>query len=233
MRFPLDGTLGKEYKLTTLFSPVKHPGIDIAPIPAGNSGVRFYAPERLKVIASGNKPKPQVEGQYLILQGLDSGKYYYAGHFANRYVNQGQVVAEGTHLADLGMTGNADGVHTHLEVRSTPNGSQIDPRSFFAANIKPKEEEVKITQEQARILLFALQGKNGLYDDKNALSGSMDTEIAKYFKGRELGDVLNELWEDKTSKDFRENYQPKANQALKNQTSKPNKLSPGLYQVGG
>lgn len=88
-----------------------------------------------------------------------------------------------------------------------------------------------INNEQARILLFAIQGKNGLYDPKNALTGALDADIAKYFAGRTLDDVLAELWEDKVSKDYRERYQPSAQQALENQSTVPKVLSKGIYKV--
>lgn len=124
MRFPVDNP----YKITTRFS-ASHPGIDIAPIPAGKLGVACYAPEKGTVIASNYKPA--LEGEYIILKG-NSGKYYYFGHFArgSRRYGVGASVNEGDVLATLGMTGKADGVHTHFEVRTSPNGGQIDPLSI-------------------------------------------------------------------------------------------------------
>jgi murein DD-endopeptidase MepM/ murein hydrolase activator NlpD len=119
MRFPVNDP----YKITTKFSAA-HKGIDIAPIPAGSLGVAFYAPERSKVIANSSG---KVEGNYIKLQGLETGRYYYAGHFARTFVITGTIVKEGEVLATLGQTGLATGVHTHFEVRTTSSGGQIDP----------------------------------------------------------------------------------------------------------
>jgi len=88
-----------------------------------------------------------------------------------------------------------------------------------------------INKELARILLFSIEGKNGLYDDKNALTGAMDKEIDKYLAGKPLDEVIVELWNNKVSKDYRENYQVKANDALKGQGKKPIELKKGLYEV--
>lgn len=120
MRFPIDNP----YKITTHFNKVTHPGLDLAPIPAGSGGVAFHAPERSKVIEVGYRPN--LEGNYIKLQG-DSGMYYYGGHFDKVFVITGTIVNEGEVLATLGMTGNADGIHVHFECRKTSTGSQVDP----------------------------------------------------------------------------------------------------------
>lgn len=88
-----------------------------------------------------------------------------------------------------------------------------------------------INLEQARILLFSIEGKNGLYHPKNALNGSLDAEINKYLAGKTVDQVIADLWEAKTSKDYRENYQIKANEALRNQGIKPTELKKGIYEV--
>lgn len=147
MIFPVN----QPYKITTLFS-ASHPGIDIAPIPAGAGGVPCFAPERSRVIASAYLPA--VEGEYVKLLGLDSGKYYYFGHFAknSRTVTVGQNIAENTVIGTLGMTGLADGVHTHFEVRNTSNGSQIDPLGFF--NSVPAQKGQKMLDDNGIINMY-------------------------------------------------------------------------------
>lgn len=124
MKFPVP----QPYAITTKFS-ASHPGIDIAPIPAGTTGRKAVAPEKCKVVQSGYNPS--LEGQYLILKGRT--KFYYFGHFAQRKVSVNQTVAEGATIGILGMTGKADGIHTHHEVRTSQHEGSIDPEKYYKA----------------------------------------------------------------------------------------------------
>lgn len=161
MKFPVN----EPYNITTKFSG-EHPGIDIAPVPAG-SKVVIYAPENSRVIAVGNRPA--LEGRYLILQG---SKFYYFGHFDSVSVTTGMSVTEGTPLGIMGKTGLATGVHTHFEVRNTPNGSQIDPLS-----IKWEDDEVSLltskieNEEENRQLFLAWVGRNPYPQEKGRYVG--------------------------------------------------------------
>lgn len=124
MKFPVD----QPYAITTQFSAA-HPGIDIAPLPAGTTSRQAVAPESGKVV---NSSVGAVEGNFVIMRG-NSGVYYYFGHFSSRNVTTGQMVNEGQSLGIIGQTGQATGVHTHHEVR--PNGpgpgSSIDPEAYY------------------------------------------------------------------------------------------------------
>jgi hypothetical protein len=87
-----------------------------------------------------------------------------------------------------------------------------------------------ITKEKARIYLALIQGKNGLYDRKNALAGDMDNDIDKYFRGRNDDDVFWEIYNSKEARDYRERYQLAAQKALEGQV--PVKvLTKGIYEV--
>ncbi len=148
--------------------PLKHPnkitqgfktghlGIDIAPIPAGTTGVEVVSPENATVIASGNLPI--LEGQYLKLKG-DSGMYYYFGHFAQRLVSINQRVSEGQAIGIMGMTGSATGIHTHHEVRTTSSDGQIDPIKFYEEgdNMQEQIDELNSQLNQTNIYVDQLQ----------------------------------------------------------------------------
>lgn len=124
MRFPVN----QPYNLTTLFSSA-HPGIDIAPIPAGKTGVPCFAPEGGVVVSSGYVAS--LEGNYCIIRG-NSGYFYYFGHFASPAPAKGTRLAEGQKISTLGMTGLATGVHTHHEVRRIQGpGQSIDPMTYY------------------------------------------------------------------------------------------------------
>jgi len=148
MRFPVNDP----YKITTYFSSV-HPGLDIAPIPAGSSNVSCYAPENATVKES---TTGVVEGQYIKLKG-DSGMYYYFGHFSKRLVGVGDKVSEGQAIGILGMTGQADGVHTHHEVRKTSTGGQLDPLEYYKKGDNMDELKQQIKDLEARVNLQTYQ----------------------------------------------------------------------------
>lgn len=124
MRFPVN----QPYVITTYFDPVAHPGLDIAPIPAGATGVQCFAPESSTVVVSAYIAA--LEGHYVLLQG-DSGMFYYFGHFQKRLVDMYQRVSEGQPIGVLGKTGLATGIHTHHEVRRTRTGQQVDPAQYY------------------------------------------------------------------------------------------------------
>lgn len=124
-RFPVN----KPYRITQGFKP-SHLGIDIAPGTPGKTGVKIYAPEMSKVVASGDNPK--LEGKYLILQGAKH--WYYFGHFDSKSVRAGQSVKQGQVIGVMGKTGLATGIHTHHEVRTDRYGGQIDPEKFYKSD---------------------------------------------------------------------------------------------------
>lgn len=116
------------YRITTNFS-LAHPGTDYAPPTAGQTDCPCYAPEKGTVVVAG---VGTVEGNYVIMQGTDTGKFYYFGHFSQRKVVTGQSVGQGAVLGILGKTGTATGIHTHCEVRDARN-------STFAGKHNPEQ----------------------------------------------------------------------------------------------
>lgn len=178
MRYPVD----QPYRITQGFGS-HHPGIDIAPVPAGAKGRPCYAPEDSIVIASAYKPA--LEGNYIMLQGKETGKYYYFGHFEQRKVSVGAQIPEGAIIGILGMTGLATGVHTHCEVRLLPNGKQINPTEFFNQHINNNQGEGGVNQGKADNYTVQALAEGGLgrtaAGDKNLLNNI----------GRPVNDVID------------------------------------------
>lgn len=98
------------------------------------------------------------------------------------------------------------------------------------AILKGEDMPTKVTLESGRKLLFD-QGYNGLFDKKNALKGDCDDLIKQYFTGRDLEEVLWSTYNDPMAVKYREDYQPKADAALKAGTTTPVTLAPGIYKV--
>lgn len=101
-----------------------HDGIDIAnPI-----GTPIVAPVEGEVIASG---PAQGFGQWVRLKHPDGSISSY-GHVSARYVNVGDYVNPGDHIADIGNEGQSTGPHLHLRIEDA-NGASVDPMNWLDA----------------------------------------------------------------------------------------------------
>jgi murein DD-endopeptidase MepM/ murein hydrolase activator NlpD len=99
----------------------KHEGIDIA----ASTGTNVYAFMEGKVTFSGT------QGGYGKLVIIDHGnglKSYY-GHNSKLIAKVGQTVTKGTHIAEVGSTGNSTGPHLHFEIRK--NGTPVNPYTYL------------------------------------------------------------------------------------------------------
>lgn len=117
------GSLPVRGKITSLFGPRwgrKHEGIDIA----APTGTDVFASMDGKVSFSG------WEGGYgnLVIIDHGNGLQSYYGHNSKLLVKEGQTVSKGTHIADVGSTGNSTGPHSHFEIRK--NGTAVNPYTY-------------------------------------------------------------------------------------------------------
>lgn len=69
-------------------------------------------------------------GNVVVVKHSNSMYSLYA-HLHERHVNVGDVVQAGTQLGTCGDTGNSQGIHLHLEVRTTLYGGQYDPMKLL------------------------------------------------------------------------------------------------------
>lgn len=122
MRYPV----AEPYVITQGYSS-GHPGLDIAPRPAGTK-VPLYA------VVNGviqTRSSGAVEGNYLFLQG-DNGFFYYYGHLDSFSVALNQRVTEGQKIGVMGTTGQSSGVHVHFEVRTQRVGGNVNPATHLS-----------------------------------------------------------------------------------------------------
>jgi hypothetical protein len=158
-QYPIDGKLGKHYKITSPFGwrihPIEkykkhHNGVDLwgakepLYIESWHDGVVIAAgtsKQRLKSGAVGGV------GWYVDVRSQINGKYYvarYAHMVPNSLkVKKGQKVEAGTILGKMGTSGASTGKHLHFEIcagkthRWTSNGSGfVDPLKFIKATIE-------------------------------------------------------------------------------------------------
>lgn len=119
----VSGSLPVSGKITSMYGPRwgrQHEGIDIA----APTGTNVYAFMDGKVTFSG------WDGGYGKLVIIDHGngfKSYYA-HNSELLVKSGQQVKKGTHIAEVGNTGNSTGSHSHFEIRK--NDNPVNPLNY-------------------------------------------------------------------------------------------------------
>ncbi len=116
---PLEGA---PYRTTTLFAPW-HPGLDLA---VDERGVVVHAAETGVVVFAGWHRDGY--GELVIIDHGDGWTTYY-GHLATRFVGCGDQVSRGQLIGEVGMTGNATGLHLHFEIRE--NDVPYDPRNYI------------------------------------------------------------------------------------------------------
>jgi murein DD-endopeptidase MepM/ murein hydrolase activator NlpD len=103
----------------------QHPGVDFS----APSGTPILAAASGKVIAAGKDP---AYGNYVEIEHADGFTTKY-GHARKLNVKEGQVVARGQMIAEVGSTGRSTGPHLHYEVLL--DGRHINPIALLK---KPK-----------------------------------------------------------------------------------------------
>jgi hypothetical protein len=168
-QYPIDGKLGKHYKVTSKFGwrihPIEkykkhHNGVDLwgakepLYIESFHDGVVIAAgtsKQRLKSGAVGGV------GWYVDVRSKINGKYYVAryAHMVPKSlkVKKGQKVEAGTILGKMGTSGASTGKHLHFEIcagkshRWTSNGSGfVNPLEFVKNTIKAYKLKTSIPQ---------------------------------------------------------------------------------------
>lgn len=103
---------------------IMHKGIDVA----ANLGTPIEAALDGIVSFSG------IQNGYGKVVKIDHGngmETIYA-HCNKLYVNKGETIKKGTHIADVGSTGDSTGPHLHFEVKV--NGNPVDPLKYGSKN---------------------------------------------------------------------------------------------------
>lgn len=150
-QFPIDGKLGKAWKVTSTMGWRMHP---IKKVKKHHNGTDIWAkaepcwieaPTHGVVINVGNNPNGF--GNSVTLKHKIRGEWYVTlyAHMANGSikVKKGQAVEPGTPLGKMGSTGLSTGKHLHWELQKgkkwvwNDNGKNfIEPVAFFDALIK-------------------------------------------------------------------------------------------------
>lgn len=162
-------------------------------------GTAVYAPEAgvISVVSthptSGNKTI-ELKGKYwhrfLHLSGFD--------------VKVGDVVKAGRLL---GWTGNSGGVkaHLHWDVRRPGTAWNASLSNYYDPMKLIKGDDMsKVTLTTARIMAFAIGGRNGYDGTKNALAGQSDEDLKKNHVGKDLEANLITWYNSTEGKNWRE-----------------------------
>ena len=162
-QMPIDGRLGREYKITSPFGWRIHP---IEKYRKHHNGVDLWGPAKKiyceawrkgRVIAAGTSRLRNRDGSlggvgyYVDVRSKVHGKWYVAryAHLRAGSINvvKGQRVEAGTVLGIMGTTGASTGKHLHFEIcrgrvhRWTSDGSNfVDPLEFVKETIKKEKD---------------------------------------------------------------------------------------------
>ncbi len=120
----ISASLPVKGKISSKYGPRwgrEHAGIDIA----APTGTNVFASMAGKVSFSG------WHGGYgnLIIIDHGNGLQTYYAHNSKLLVRKGQTVDKGTHIAEVGSTGNSTGPHSHFEIRK--NGTPVNPYNYL------------------------------------------------------------------------------------------------------
>jgi hypothetical protein len=193
-QYPLDGKLGKQYKVTSNFGWRVHP---IEKRKKHHNGVDLWgAAEPLYieswydgvVIAAGTSKQKLANGAvggvgwYVDVRSKINGKWYVAryAHMVPKSlkVKNGQKVEAGTILGKMGTSGASTGKHLHFEIvegkvhRWDPNGKGfLDPMKFVKNTIEQEKliaDAPKATAQDAPVAPAPVHGKAAQPDAKPA-----------------------------------------------------------------
>lgn len=135
---PLHGTctIGQPYgNASSRYHCGFHTGIDF-PASGVSGSLDIYSVCTGTVIATGVLPNLSSLGYEVLIQESGSGVYFRFCHLVagSITVSVGQSVTTSTKLGVMGQTGNADGVHLHLECSTTQSwncNTFLNPRKSF------------------------------------------------------------------------------------------------------
>lgn len=120
---PIEGVISSRFgtrETATGNVPKNHTGTDIA----ANLGTKIKSATNGEVVLASEEGD---YGKHLKIQ-IGEVSIIYA-HCNNLYVKQGDMVAQGQEIAEVGSTGNSTGPHLHFEIRYQER--KIDPESIL------------------------------------------------------------------------------------------------------
>lgn len=120
---PIEGVISSKFgnrETATGNVPKNHTGTDIA----ANLGTKIKSATNGEVVLASEEGD---YGKHLKIQ-IGEVSIIYA-HCNNLYVKQGDMVAQGQEIAEVGSTGNSTGPHLHFEIRYQER--KIDPESIL------------------------------------------------------------------------------------------------------
>ena len=120
---PIEGVISSRFgnrETATGNVPKNHTGTDIA----ANLGTKIKSATDGEVVLASEEGD---YGKHLKIQ-IGEVSIIYA-HCNNLYVKQGDIVAQGQEIAEVGSTGNSTGPHLHFEIRYQER--KIDPESIL------------------------------------------------------------------------------------------------------
>ncbi len=95
-----------------------HEGIDLVPIDGDRDMYAIEGGEIVKDVDVPGDPKVNAYGIFIVVYNRATARTWYYCHMVEDYVSKGQVVQRGDKIGRMGGTGNVQGDHLHLNMRT-------------------------------------------------------------------------------------------------------------------
>jgi murein DD-endopeptidase MepM/ murein hydrolase activator NlpD len=163
-QFPIDGKLGKDFKVTSYMGWRIHPTKHVKKFHTGTDIISKNQPCVIEAPYDGKVVRVTLHdvnyGNFVIIQHKIQGKYYTTlyGHMRDGSVKVkvGQKITAGTAIGKMGTTGASTGVHLHWElcagkkwVFSRTGKNFIEPIKFFT-NLIALEKSIATAPVEAQ-----------------------------------------------------------------------------------
>ena len=153
-----------------------HTGVDLA----GDTGTRLDSNVAGKVTQTG---KNALSGNFVKIKD-DKGLTHFYGHLDKIIAKVGDIVEAGSHIGNIGNTGNSSGSHLHYQINKA-NGNSFDPMEY----VKAAKGMVVSSQQISSVVSNTTQS---IDDAKSTLVGLQGDALAQIQKIAEIEKAIIE-----------------------------------------
>lgn len=113
-----------------------HEGLDLVPSTPGDTTI--YCIEDGEVLRDVDDPKSGAYGQHVVIWNKENKRAWWYCHLASNETSLGQQMKAGQKVGVMGATGNTNGAHLHLNLRTTDaNKNVLDPNNGYKGFVNP------------------------------------------------------------------------------------------------
>lgn len=178
-----------------------HGGLDLTPVIKG-ALEPFYAPEAGVLTIVDRTAEKGDQSGLDVMVATKSGRKWWVGHASSipKGLARGGTVAAGQHICNIGMSGNADGVHAHLELHYPAINQEVDPWPFLrdAPDITGSLRPLAASREKAVVEYARPDTTTPTNGDDVALTPAQEQTLDQLGKRiaqlDQMNSMLEQLW---------------------------------------